>query len=85
MTNQEIEKLIEDLTTSYASGEDGKNGWLIVGAANKEKAELIVRKHHQSSKMKNDFLKLKYELSVYKQIILKSNFAPIMIKERDLE
>ena len=85
MTSKEIEKLIEDLTLAYASGEEGENGWLIKGKANKEKAELIVRKHYEQSKNKNEISELKAELSIYKEIVLKSNFAPLIIKEKEVE
>jgi hypothetical protein len=84
MTPKEIEKLIEDLTLAYASGENGENGWLIVGKANKEKAELIVRKHYEESKNKNEVLELKTELSIYKEIVSKSNFSPLLIKEKEV-
>lgn len=81
MDAKDIEDLIKEITTSYASGEGGENGWLIVGKANKEKAELIIRKHFEQSENKNEIIKLKAELEIYKQIISKSNFATILIKE----
>ena len=84
MTPKEIEKLIEDLTLAYASGEEGENGWLIKGKANKEKAELIVRKHYEESKNKNELLELKAELSIYKEIVSKSNFCQMVIKEKEI-
>ena len=84
MTPKEIEKLIEDLTLAYASGEEGENGWLIKGKANKEKAELIVRKHYEESKNKNELLELKAELSIYREIVSKSNFCPMVIKEKEI-
>ena len=84
MTPKEIEKLIEDLTLAYASGEEGENGWLIKGKANKEKAELIVRKHYEESKNKNELLELKAELSIYREIVSKSNFCQMVIKEKEI-
>ena len=86
MTPKEIEKLIEDLTLAYASGEEGENGWLIKGKANKEKAELIVRKHYEESKSKNknELLELKAELSIYREIVSKSNFCQMVIKEKEI-
>ena len=86
MTQKEIEKLIEDLTLAYASGEEGENGWLIKGKANKEKAELIVRKHYEESKSKNknELLELKAELSIYREIVSKSNFCQMVIKEKEI-
>ena len=84
MTPKEIEKLIEDLTLAYASGEEGENGWLIKGKANKEKAELIVRKHYEESKNKNKLLELKAELSIYREIVSKSNFCQMVIKEKEI-
>jgi len=84
MSPKEIEKLIEDLTLAYASGEAGENGWLIIGKANKEKAELIVRKHYEESKNKNELLELKAELSIYREIVSKSNFYPMVIKEKEI-
>ena len=84
MTPKEIEKLIEDLTLAYASGEEGENGWLIKGKANKEKAELIVRKHYEDSKNKNKLLELKAELSIYREIVSKSNFCQMVIKEKEI-
>ena len=84
MTSKEIEKLIEDLTLAYASGEEGENGWLIKGKANKEKAELIVRKHYEESKNKNELLELKAELSIYREIVSKSNFCQMVIKEKEI-
>lgn len=84
MTPKEIEKLIEDLTLAYASGEEGENGWLIKGKANKEKAELIVRKHYEESKNKNELLELKAELSIYREIVSKSIFCQMVIKEKEI-
>ena len=84
MKPKEIEKLIEDLTLAYASGEEGENGWLIKGKANKEKAELIVRKHYEESKNKNELLELKAELSIYREIVSKSNFCQMVIKEKEI-
>ena len=84
MTPKEIEKLIEDLTLAYASGEEGENGWLIKGKANKEKAELIVRKHYEESKNKNELLELKAELSIYREIVSKSNFCQMVINEKEI-
>ena len=84
MTPKEIEKLIEDLTLAYASGEEGENGWLIKGKANKEKAELIVRKHYEESENKNKLLELKAELSIYREIVSKSNFCQMVIKEKEI-
>ena len=84
MTQKEIEKLIEDLTLAYASGEEGENGWFIKGKGNKEKAELIVRKHYEESKNKNEFLELKAELSIYREIVSKSNFCQMVIKEKEI-
>ena len=84
MTPKEIEYLIEDLTLAYASGEEGENGWLIKGKANKEKAELIVRKNYEESKNKNELLELKAELSIYREIVSKSNFCQMVIKEKEI-
>lgn len=91
MNIEEIEELIKDLTLAYASGENGENGWLIVGRANKEKAELIVRQHFEKSKGKEiiekyeiEIIKLKAELSIYKEIISKSNFSPTLLTDKNL-
>lgn len=90
MSEEEIEELIKDLILAYAGGEKGENGWLIVGQANKEKAESIVRKHFGQSKSKDYILKLKNEnsllktkLEIYKQIISKSNFKAMIIQHKD--
>lgn len=80
-----MSRLIEDLTLAYASGENGENGWLIVGKANKEKAELIVRRHYEESKNKNELLELRTELSIYREIVSKSNFCAMVIKEKEIE
>ena len=73
MKQEEIDALLKELKLSKTG-----IGWTIKGENAQKTVEDVIKKHISESKTLKNITLLETKISVYEQIISKSNFAPMI-------